>query len=113
MNRYFIAILALVLTSAPSWAHNTNVTHPVITLEGARLIESNDKDQSHYQELYRKTTLNSKDIQGVTEYDFFWGVWNTEDWTPEEKNRLYLDTKAAHRYPQINKAGLLTFSLLQ
>ena len=89
MNRYVIAILALVLCSTPSWAHNTNVTHPVITLEAVRLIQEADKDQGQYSELYRKAELNSKDIQGLTKYDFFWGVWHTDDWTNKENDRLY------------------------
>ena len=73
MNRLLSFILCLLITNI-SQAHNTNVTHPVMTLEAIRLIEKHDKkkEEPEYTELYRLVAGQG----ALSPYPFYWGKWN-------------------------------------
>lgn len=76
-------------------AHDTKVTHPVITLEAIRLLEKQDKDKSEFAELYRMSS--NKLILDEGKFPLFWGAWNaaTEGpWLPANK-RIYPTLKEA------------------
>lgn len=52
-------------------AHDTKVTHPVITLEAIRLLEKQDKVKGEFTELYRITS--DEKILKESIYPLFWG----------------------------------------
>ena len=102
--RYFKAVL-IVFFPSMLWAHNTNVTHPIITLEAIRLIKSSDSAQQ-FSELYREVT--DKNIFKGEQYPLHWGGWNSavrvekivngktlQRYKSEDEFRLYNDMKAS------------------
>lgn len=92
MKRFvtFVIIVGLPLTLL---AHNTNVTHPLLTLEAIRLIKKSEdsSSQKQYEELYRTAQSDFLDetYRDITEYPYYWGVWNTPSWTDKGSERLY------------------------
>ena len=88
-----LSILSVGFLSLKLSAHDTNVTHPVLSLQAVRLIESKDKDIGAFAELYRKTkTANVIDKQL---YPLHWGVWNSKGWKAESKFRIFENMEAA------------------
>jgi len=55
-NVYFVLIL--LYTPFIAIAHNTNVTHPLLTLEAIRLIKESDDSANKYNELYRTANVD-------------------------------------------------------
>jgi len=96
LKKVTIFFVGTILSTA-CYSHNTNVTHPLLTLEAIRLIENGDKTVNEYSELYRSVQTGFADLadppdyRGITEYPFYWGVWNTEDWKDPREQRLYKD----------------------
>ena len=86
----FVAITSFVVL-----AHDTKVTHPVITLEAIRLLEKQDKVKGEFSELYRITS--DKKILKESIYPLFWGAWNAAKNGPWSKTdeRIYPDMDAA------------------
>ena len=77
-------------------AHDTKVTHPVITLEAIRLLEKQDKVKGEFTELYR--TREDGNILAGGQFPLFWGAWNTATNGPwlSTNVRLYQDMAAAN-----------------
>ncbi len=72
--------MAGILLSAASsvvLAHNTNVTHPVITLEAIRLIQHHDQLNGEFAELYRIAISNK--VNDKEPFHLLWGAWNSND----------------------------------
>ena len=95
----FKIILTSLVTSTSFvvLAHDTKVTHPVITLEAIRLLEKQDKVKGEFAELYRMTS--DANILEKGEFPLFWGAWNTVSngpWISTDVNkRIYPDMDAA------------------
>ncbi len=100
-NSTFIIVLVIFVTniSFAVLAHDTKVTHPVITLEAIRLLEKQDKVKGEFTELYRMT--NDADILAKGEFPLFWGAWNTTSdstWLETAVNkRIYPKMAAANK----------------
>jgi len=99
MKRLCVSFILFALIPV-SLAHNTNVTHPVLTLEAIRLIKEQDTNgYAKYEELYRGANVDFTgfNYDGITEYPFYWGVWNTRSWSLEPNERLYEDIDTADK----------------
>jgi len=96
MNK-IAAVIIVVVASSASYAQNTNVTHPLLTLEAIRLIEKQDEISNKYQELYRSAEIDftGQAYKKITLYPYYWGVWNTETWHKDRDQRLYYDFTAS------------------
>jgi len=79
-----LIIIAMIPCFAAS--HNTNVTHPVITLEAIRLIQVQDQSALQFTELYRVATRDSNDIDVIKQYPLYWGGW--DEYSSGDSNRL-------------------------
>lgn len=72
-------------------AHNTNVTHPIISLQAIRLIEGGDGAIGSYRDLYRRE-VGPRPEYG--EIKIYWGTWNKDAWGKRDP-RIYLSFDAA------------------
>lgn len=95
----FKIILTSLVTSTSFvvLAHDTKVTHPVITLEAIRLLENQDKVKGEFAELYR--VMEDENILDGGKFPLFWGAWNAASdgpWSETDvKKRIYPNMDAA------------------
>jgi len=76
-------LIVIGMTSFVAMSHNTNVTHPVITLEAIRLIQAQDQSAFQFTELYRMAKSPKNQIK---QYPLHWGVW--DEYKSGDSNRL-------------------------
>ncbi len=82
-----------------AFAHDTKVTHPVLTLEAIRLLEKQDKMKGEFAELYR--TREDGNILENGQFPLFWGAWNTTS------DSTWLETAVNKRiYPNMDAADI-------
>jgi len=55
-NSLVLSVLSISLIPLKLSAHDTNVTHPVLSLQAVRLIENKDQGTGAFAELYRNTS---------------------------------------------------------
>ena len=72
MNNKLMAGILLSAASSVVLAHNTNVTHPVITLEAIRLIQHHDQLNGEFAELYRIAISNK--VNDKEPFHLLWGA---------------------------------------
>lgn len=106
LSALYLSLLPLGFSSFSVLAHDTNVTHPVLTLQAIRLIEAKDKVDGAFAELYREVITT--DYINNKPYPLHWGVWNSKEWDTETNSRIFDNMKEAEEddkntYPQIYK----------